>query len=136
MDLSTCQNIFSKLTQKPGLLILTVPAILCELYTNAGNAFVGGGHGRSIHSVLEPYVGMCKVFCGPKTHRSTEYDLIKDYSTNQIHVVTNLEDFSRIFMDNYREDVDIINRKRIFYEFNDKFESVFDQILSKKAENV
>ena len=136
MDLNACQTIFLSLTQKPGILILTVPAILCELYTSAGNAFVGGGHGRSIHSVLEPYVGMCKVFCGPKTHRSTEYDLIKDYSTNQIHVVTNLEDFSKIFMDNYMEDVDIINRKHIFNEFNDKFETVSDQILSKQAEYV
>jgi len=79
---------------------------------------------------------MCKVFCGPKTHRSTEYDLIKDYSTNQIHVVTNLEDFSKIFMDNYLEDVDIINRKHIFNEFNDKFETVSDQILSKQAKYV
>jgi len=136
MDLNACQTVFLNLAQKPGLLILTVPAILCELYTNAGNAFVGGGHGRSIHSVLEPYVGMCKVFCGPKTHRSTEYDLIKDYSTNQIHVVTNLEDFSKIFMDNYLEDVDIINRKHIFNEFNDKFETVSDQILSKQAKYV
>jgi len=39
-------------------------------------------------------------------------------------------------MDNYMEDVDIINRKHIFNEFNDKFETVSDQILSKQAEYV
>ncbi|OFZ52692.1 MAG: hypothetical protein A2328_07310 [Bdellovibrionales bacterium RIFOXYB2_FULL_36_6] len=136
MDINTCRAIFSNMSEKPGILILTVPAILCELYTNAGNAFVGGGHGRSIHSVLEPYVGMCKIFCGPKTHRSTEFDLIKDYSTNQIHVITNLEDFSRIFMDNYLQEVDIMKRKQLFNEFNDNFETVSDQILSKTAKHV
>jgi len=71
--------------------LMLVPGILCELYANFGHAFVGGGHLKSIHSVLEPYLGGAKVYCGPKTHRSTEFDFVMGHSN--ITVVTNPKDF-------------------------------------------
>ena len=42
-----------------------------------GHAFVGGGFGVSIHSVMEPFLAKSKVMCGPKVNRSTEFDMIK-----------------------------------------------------------
>jgi 3-deoxy-D-manno-octulosonic-acid transferase len=71
--------------------LMLVPGILCELYANFGHAYVGGGHLKSIHSVLEPYLGGAKVYCGPKTHRSTEFDFVMGHSN--ITVVTNPKDF-------------------------------------------
>lgn len=64
------------------IIILNMKGVLLELYPFFGHAVVGGGFGVSIHSVLEPFLAKSKVVCGPKIHRSTEYDLIK-YVTNQ-----------------------------------------------------
>ncbi|MDD0852729.1 glycosyltransferase N-terminal domain-containing protein [Halobacteriovorax sp. GB3] len=60
------------------VFISALPGRLCEFYSLFGNAYVSGGFGRSIHSVLEPYLAGAFVFCGPKTHRSTEFDLVKE----------------------------------------------------------
>ncbi len=73
--------------------LMLVPGILCELYLNFGHAYVGGGHLKSIHSVLEPYLGGAWVYCGPKTHRSTEFDFILGQSNDNITVVKNIKDF-------------------------------------------
>lgn len=79
-------------------IVLQVKGILCELYSYFGSAYVGGGFGRSIHSVLEPFVAGCKVYCGPKTHRSTEFDLVRELSANEIQKVYNEEEFYQYFM--------------------------------------
>lgn len=56
--------------------LINKKGILCELYADFSRAYVGGGFEGSIHSVLEPLVaGSQKLSCGPKHHRSTEYDL-------------------------------------------------------------
>ena len=55
------------------------------------HAFIGGGHGRSIHSVLEPFFGVSHIYCGPKVHRSTEYDFVKNKTPHFIHIVEKLE---------------------------------------------
>ncbi|CAM9906486.1 unnamed protein product, partial [Chrysoparadoxa australica] len=56
------------------VILCQVPGLLCEIYPFFGHAFIGGGHGRSIHSLLEPYWGGGHLYFGPKTHRSTEFD--------------------------------------------------------------
>lgn len=75
------------------ILLCEVPGLLCELYPFFGHAFVGGGHGRSVHSLLEPYWGGGHIYCGPKTHRSTEYDYVESQSPRHLHVVNELEGF-------------------------------------------
>lgn len=60
-----------------GVWLLNLKGVLCELYTIAGNAYVGGGFGRSVHSVLEPFAGGANVCSGPRVHRSTEVELIQ-----------------------------------------------------------
>jgi len=81
---------------KPGILILTVRGILCEMYQWFGHAYVGGGHGKSVHSLLEPFLAGVQVYCGPKTHRSTEYDFILGQAPQGILLVPRLNEFYKI----------------------------------------
>lgn len=61
-------------------LILNKKGILCELYADFGKAYVGGGFGVSVHSLLEPLIaGSEHLSCGPVNHRSTEFDLCLEY---------------------------------------------------------
>jgi 3-deoxy-D-manno-octulosonic-acid transferase len=72
------------------IYILVKKGILCELYSDFGKAYVGGGFGVSVHSLLEPLVAGCEhLSCGPANHRSTEFDLalvygqLKEVKTDQ-----------------------------------------------------
>lgn len=69
------------------------PGHLLELYSQFTCAYVGGGFGRSIHSVLEPMMAGCWSACGPRTHRSTEIDLGNELSPGQITVVRDSQEF-------------------------------------------
>lgn len=55
---------------------IDIGGILVEMYSFFKQSYVGGGFERSIHSVLEPYMAQNFVLTGPKTHRSTEWELI------------------------------------------------------------
>ena len=77
------------------VVILTVPAILCEMYTLFGDAYVGGGFGRSVHSLLEPILAGCRTFSGPKTFRSTEFDLALEIDSKRMIVLDTPESFSK-----------------------------------------
>jgi 3-deoxy-D-manno-octulosonic-acid transferase len=81
------------LEELPEVSIILIPGILCELYSLFGHAFVGGGHHRSIHSVLEPHLALCQVYCGPRHGRSTEIDFILEKSPGDIGVIFELEEF-------------------------------------------
>jgi 3-deoxy-D-manno-octulosonic-acid transferase len=76
-----------------GIAVVLVPGILCELYSCFGHVFVGGGHIKSVHSLLEPYLAGAKIYCGPKIHRSTEFDFIVGQDPENISVVTVIKDF-------------------------------------------
>lgn len=67
--------------------LIESPGHLLEMYGEFNLVYVGGGFGRSIHSVLEPLVAGCWSACGPRTHRSTEIDLGNELSPGQISVV-------------------------------------------------
>ncbi len=73
--------------------IVTEPGRLLELYGQFTLAYVGGGFGRSIHSVLEPVLAGCWSACGPRTHRSTEIDLANELSPKQVKVVADAKEF-------------------------------------------
>lgn len=61
-------------------ILVNKKGILCELYADFGKAYVGGGFGVSVHSLLEPLVAGCEnLSCGPVNHRSTEFDLAQSY---------------------------------------------------------
>ena len=65
-----------------GTVLINKKGVLCELYKDFGNAYVGGGFGVSVHSLLEPLVAGCEhLSCGPVNHRSTEFDLARSLGT-------------------------------------------------------
>jgi 3-deoxy-D-manno-octulosonic-acid transferase len=79
----------------PGLgstYVLNKKGVLCELYADFAKAYVGGGLGVSVHSILEPLVAGCEsIACGPVHHRSTEFDLARDLGS--MTEVKNAADF-------------------------------------------
>lgn len=76
----------------PGVSVLNKKGVLCELYSDFGHAYVGGGFETSIHSVLEPLIsGADQISCGPIHHRSTEFDIAD--SLGKMTVVRNSQEF-------------------------------------------
>jgi 3-deoxy-D-manno-octulosonic-acid transferase len=71
----------------PAPIVILIKGILCELYAEFPMAFVGGGFGKSVHSLLEPYLSNSMVFCGPKVHRSTEADVIDQNDKNRLLIL-------------------------------------------------
>lgn len=84
----------------PGIIILNLTGILCEIYSKFSWAYVGGGYERSIHSVLEPFLSGSIVVVGPKIYRSTEYDLVKEYAPDEIHLLKDKESFYTLIKEN------------------------------------
>jgi len=93
MGLENLEQLISDMKSKPGILLLNLKGVLCELYTLYGHAYVGGGYGISVHSLLEPFVAGCMVYCGPKVHRSTEYDIIREKNPDHIVIIDNPIEF-------------------------------------------
>lgn len=78
--------------QSSSTILINKKGILCELYADFSHSYVGGGFEASIHSVLEPFVaGSAKIACGPRHHRSTEYDVA--LSEGRISEVNSPEQF-------------------------------------------
>jgi 3-deoxy-D-manno-octulosonic-acid transferase len=87
------QGLFENYHQNPGIIMINLKGVLCELYSLFGHAFVGGGHGISVHSLMEPFLAGALVYCGPKVHRSTEYDLIRESHPDRLHIIENIQNF-------------------------------------------
>lgn len=97
------------LSGMPGIVILNMSGVLCEMYSRFQFAYVGGGFERSIHSVLEPFLCGCIVACGPKINRSTEYDFIFELAPEEIHLLKNLESFYNLIQANKAPEISIRN---------------------------
>ena len=81
-------SVLERWQQSPGPLIFNVSGILLEFYTLFQHALVGGGHGKGVHSLLEPFLAGCSVLCGPNVERSSEYDFLQETSPKSIRVVS------------------------------------------------
>lgn len=110
------KRIVSSFRKNPGFIILNVKGILCELYSYTNLAFVGGGHGRSVHSLLEPYLANCNIICGPKVYRSTEYDIILERSTEHINIIESAEDLIEQIHVNLGKSVDYNKRVEFYHD--------------------
>lgn len=115
---------------RPGIVILNMSGVLCELYTKFKSAYVGGGFARSIHSVLEPYLSGARVFCGPKIHRSTEFDFIRELTPSEIHLLNNPESFYNLFIENASKMPDQSVRDDLRVNALSKMESIIKEIES------
>jgi 3-deoxy-D-manno-octulosonic-acid transferase len=96
---------------RPGVIMLNLKGILCELYSHFGHAFVGGGHGVSVHSLLEPFLAGTNVYCGPRVHRSTEYDLIVESCSERLHVIESLSQFFPLISGQRNLEYEVQNKK-------------------------
>jgi len=118
----------SILETKPGIVILNLSGILCELYSKFSMAYVGGGYERSIHSVLEPFVSGCQVFCGPKIFRSTEYDFIRDIAPDEIHLLNSPESFYNLVKENELKTPDALVRSNLLKNARSSREIIIKEI--------
>ena len=97
------EKTLNEYAKRPGVLVFDQRGFLLELYTLFRWAYVGGGHGKGIHSLLEPFMAGLQVFCGPKVSRSTEYDLICSLNKKKIHIVEQLHTFYALGKDQTNE---------------------------------
>jgi 3-deoxy-D-manno-octulosonic-acid transferase len=96
------------------IIILVKKGVLCELYSDFSRAYVGGGFGESIHSILEPLVAGCKsIACGPVHFRSTEFDIAD--SMKMLTVVNSSQEFG-----------DWLGQDFAQTQLHDKLESYFE----------
>ncbi|MDH4467129.1 MAG: glycosyltransferase N-terminal domain-containing protein [Bacteriovoracaceae bacterium] len=113
---------FNKETKFLKPVILLVKGILCEIYNLGKFAIVGGGYQHKVHSLLEPYLAGCQVFCGPGIKYSQEYFLIKSKQAFAITLVDDLikthDLISKRARENYSIDENRIEIEKIRSETN------------------
>jgi 3-deoxy-D-manno-octulosonic-acid transferase len=114
--------------RKGAIVINPFRGILLESFSFFGHSYIGGGHTRSIHSVLEPFLSNSMVYCGPKTHRSTEYDFILSYNEQAIKVIDLCEDFfdnlSNLNLDEQRT-----KRKELVDTYKATYKTIMENIV-------
>lgn len=116
------------LTKNPGIVIFNISGVLCELYSKFKLAYVGGGYERSIHSVLEPFLSGCQVFCGPKIYRSTEYDYILELLPDEIHLLKNPESFYSLISTHRTKCPEQVIRANLLKNVYVQMESIINEI--------
>lgn len=99
----------------PGPIIIELKGALLESYPDFGAAFVGGGHGVSVHSLMEPFMAGCFVMCGPRVHRSTEFDLIRESNPDRLQIVDSLPDVYENFKKSWS--MELSNNERFIKTF-------------------
>ena len=93
---SELDSLIKEFKINPGVWIFNVKGILCELYAYFNKAYIGGGFGESIHSVLEPYLNGCEVYHGPKCHRSSELTYIERKSPDRVNLVSEVQNILEV----------------------------------------
>ncbi len=129
------EELFEEMKKSPGILINSIPGILCEMYVHFGTAYVGGGFNRSVHSLLEPYWSSLNIYCGPKTFASKEYDFIKQYSDKYVTLLKKPEEFAPLFEASLRKqkneefESEMKKRLKIGQEMNEATYFIINEIL-------
>lgn len=116
------------------LIVSRIPGVLCEIYPLFKHAFVGGGHGRSVHSLLEPYWADCHIYCGPKVHRSTEYDFILKQSAKKITISHHLNGLEEVILkcDNDSTKIDVDTKESALQKSHKYILRFCDKDMDKK----
>jgi 3-deoxy-D-manno-octulosonic-acid transferase len=102
------------------ILILNLKGVLCELYSYFGHAYVGGGFGISVHSLMEAFLSGAQVVCGPKVSRSTEYDLISQSHPDHLKILTEMGDFYKCIS---YDDGELSNLNDFIYHYKGHYEA-------------
>ena len=135
MEPSEFKSVISYAKKEPGIFILNIKGVLCELYKNFTHAYVAGGYRLSVHSLLEPAFANCHVYFGPKIHRSTEFDLLCEWVSSNIHLVENPEEVLNTIERNSRSNIESTQSFSAYYldNFNEVIEWIED--ISEGIEN-
>jgi len=99
------------------VIFVTEPGLLCDLYPFFDLCFVGGGFGKGIHSVLEPYIGGCDVLCGPNVSRSSEFSFIKGINPTKVtslNLSSKLSDIKLDKIENIYRGVDRLEKAEMY----------------------
>lgn len=99
----------------PGVILSCLPGILCELYPLFDKTYVGGGLGKGVHSLLEPFVAGSQIACASNVDRSTEYDIALSLGQD-ISIINSSVDFESFLSKDDYKDIDIAH----FIEDNEK----------------
>lgn len=83
---------------KPFVALVHLKGILAEIYSFGQLAYVGGGFGKGVHSVLEPALFSALVGCGPRIERSPESKELIQYE--RLTVISNGEEFKNWILQN------------------------------------
>ncbi|GBD04918.1 3-deoxy-D-manno-octulosonic acid transferase [bacterium HR20] len=73
-----------KLPTPPPVVVVDRVGMLATLYRYAMAAYVGGGFGAGVHSLLEPAIAGIPIACGPRTERSDDADELRTYGSLRI----------------------------------------------------
>lgn len=74
----------------PDVLLVNRSGMLADLYRLGRIAYVGGGFGKGVHSVLEPMANALPVLCGPQI--AVSHEAREARRRGLLHVVTNRRD--------------------------------------------
>lgn len=88
-------------------LLVDRVGLLVELYRNADVAYVGGGFGAGVHSLIEPAVQGAAVVCGPNFSRSP--DAVRLHAADGVEILERPSDLARFLGS---DDSTIERRKR------------------------
>ena len=101
----------------PSLLLVDIIGVLPYLYSFGTTAYIGGGFGRGVHSVLEPAVFGSKIICGPNIEMLDEAKEFKNkgflHVVNQIGELINLINHKnqfKFFFDSYLTNKNAMNK--------------------------
>ena len=111
------------------IIILKKSGVLCELYTLFRFSYIGGGYERSIHSVLEPFFMNNIIIVGPKTHRSTELEIVQSLLPDEIHVLKLPNSFYNLFMSIHLKNPDLKAREKLSNEIIHQSDELFKELL-------
>ncbi len=105
------------LKKVPSLLLVDIIGVLPYLYSFGTTAYIGGGFGRGVHSVLEPAVFGSKIICGPNIEMLDEAKEFKNkgflHVVNQIGELINLINHKnqfKFFFDSYLTNKNAMNK--------------------------
>ncbi len=74
---TTAENVAATLGREPqGTLVVDRTGLLARLYAHGDLAYVGGGFGAGVHSILEPAAWGLPVLFGPRHHKFAEAEAI------------------------------------------------------------
>ncbi|MCY4643540.1 MAG: hypothetical protein OXB88_02890 [Bacteriovoracales bacterium] len=104
--------------------LLDLRGVLCELYSLFPVSYIGGGFGKSIHSVLEPFLADSHVICGPKVHRSSEYEFIHTQYPKALTTLSRKEDFLGAFRK-------ALDKKHTFLGLGPRFMTIMEERYEK-----